>query len=147
MKASQFIMAKGLINENEDLIKYAEAIEGTEYDIEFMTKEAAPLFAALKAGGKMLMTNNVIRNAAIGTGVGAVAGAANAQEGQRMSGALKGGLIGAAVGGLGTAGKNIYNLKQTMPNVGVGQLIAGQGKKVLNTAQRAGNVFQTTMKP
>ena len=63
----------------------------------------------LLSAGSTLMKNNVFRNAAIGSGIGAVTGAAQANSGERISGAFKGGLLGGTVGGLGTYGKNVFN--------------------------------------
>ena len=113
MKASEYLLAKAIENNDFELSKLASEIKDTDQDIEFLTKEAS-IFKGLLTAGKGLMSNNTVRNAAIGTGVGAVAGAATAEKGNRLSGALKGSLVGGALGGGVTAGKNIFNTAKEM---------------------------------
>ena len=116
----------------------------------YINKEAGlwdGLGKALWAGGKSLMRNNVIRNAAIGAGTGAAVGAVNAQPGQRMSGALKGGLLGGAIGGVGTFGKNVYQASKIQGPLMPGQSKWGQALKtawnpVKNTGHSASEAFQ-----
>ena len=108
MKASEYLLAKAIENNDFELSKLASEIKDTDQDIEFLTKEAS-IFKGLLTAGKGLMSNNTVRNAAIGTGVGAIAGATTAEKGNRLSGALKGSLVGGALGGGVTAGKNIFN--------------------------------------
>lgn len=79
-----------------------------------LIKIAAPWGAFLSASKKML-GNKVIRNAAIGGTAGAIGGAINSEDGHRLSGSFKGGLLGAAIGGGSTAGFNISkNIKNGM---------------------------------
>lgn len=113
MKASEYLLAKAIENNDFELSKLASEIKDTDQDIEFLTKEAS-IFKGLLTAGKGLMSNNTVRNAAIGTGVGAIAGAATAEKGNRLSGALKGSLAGGALGGGVTAGKNIFNTAKEM---------------------------------
>lgn len=113
MKASEYLLAKAIENNDFELSKLASEIKDTDQDIEFLTKEAS-IFKGLLTAGKGLMSNNTVRNAAIGTGVGAIAGAATAEKGNRLSGALKGSLVGGALGGGVTAGKNIFNTAKEM---------------------------------
>ena len=137
MKASDYLLAKAIEKNDFELSKLASEIKDTDQDIEFLTKEAGlwdGVGKGLFAAGKRLMTNNTIRNAAIGSGVGAVSGAANAGEGNRLSGALKGGLLGGAVGGVGTFGKEVYKASKIQ-----GPLMNGQSKW--------GQAFKTAFKP
>ena len=113
MKASEYLLAKAIENNDFELSKLASEIKDTDQDIEFLTKEAS-IFKGLLTAGKGLMSNNTVRNAAIGTGVGAVVGNATAEKGNRLSGALKGSLVGGALGGGVTAGKNIFNTAKEM---------------------------------
>lgn len=127
MKASEFLMAKALEYDDFRLTKAASELHGTEKDIDFIIKDAGILNGALVTAGKSLLENKVVRNAAIGTGVGAVAGAAKAGDGNRMQGALKGGLIGGVLGGGATYGKQVFNtyknLQIAAPNAGTGNLV------------------------
>ena len=103
-----------------------------------MEKEAGLWDGILKGGlaaGKTLMGNNTIRNAAIGTGVGAVTNAVNANPGERWSGALKGGLIGGALGGAATAGSNIY--KSMKPGMGFGSALKQEGNAIKSSLLQA----------
>ena len=137
MKASDYLLAKAIEKNDFELSKLASEIKDTDQDIEFLTKEAGlwdGVGKGLFAAGRRLMTNNTIRNAAIGSGVGAVSGAANAGEGNRLSGALKGGLLGGAVGGVGTFGKEVYKASKIQ-----GPLMNGQSKW--------GQAFKTAFKP
>lgn len=70
--------------------------------ISFTLEKKAGLLDTAMYAGKALMKSKVVRNAAIGAGVGAIGGAATAAPGQGLKGALKGGLLGAAAGGVGT---------------------------------------------
>jgi hypothetical protein len=71
-----------------------------------LEKHAGLLDTALSVGSK-LMAIPTVRNAAIGAGTGALAGAVTAKPGETLSGALKGGAIGGLAGGVGTLGKNV----------------------------------------
>lgn len=88
----------------------------------------------LLAAGKYAMGNKVIRNAAIGAGIGAVGGAIKGGEGNRMSGAIKGGLLGSVVGGGGTYGKELYKNYNLLKNVNPGA----------KTQQLLGSAFKST---
>lgn len=99
------------------------------------------------AGGKALMTNNTLRNAAIGAGTGAVVGGLGGIKNDNvMGGALKGALGGGLVGGLGTAAKNIAgNMKPSMgPGMSFGGALQQEAKLVTNTAKNAVDVGKTT---
>ena len=80
------------------------------------------IIKAVGAGaGKLMASSNVVRNAAIGTGVGAAVGAINANPGERMSGALKGAATGGAIAGIGTYGKNVLTTAKTFAPTIVGK--------------------------
>lgn len=107
-----------------------EAIQAFRSALE---KEASPL----RALGRYL-TESPARTALIGAGVGAVGGAAMAQPGEGVEGALRGAVGGAAAGGL--AGGTGRALRDT-------RLLAGRplgvGETVLETGRRFGrNVEQ-----
>lgn len=109
MKASEYIMAKALQYDDFRLTKIAQELYGTEADVDYIDKNAG-LASGLLAAGSQLLKSNVVRNAAIGAGTGAISGAISAPSGQGLSGAVKGGLIGAVAGGIGTAGLNVARL-------------------------------------
>ena len=140
MKASEYLLAKAIENNDFELSKLASEIKDTDQDIEFLTKEAS-IFKGLLTAGKGLMSNNTVRNAAIGTGVGTIAGAATAEKGNRVSGALKGGLLGGVIGGGATAGKNIYKNYSNFKGLATGadgKLVSGVSKSGL-----LGEAFKT----
>jgi hypothetical protein len=90
----------------------------------------------LLAAGKSLMTNNTIKNAAIGAGVGAISGAVAAPKGDTLKGALKGAATGGLVGGATTAGMNIYkNMKPEM----------GSGMSFVDAVKNEGNLLKNTV--
>ena len=112
-----------------------------------LVKIAAPIGALVSAGmsaGKVLLKNNVVRNTLIGGGIGAVTGAATAQDGQRLSGAFKGGLIGSTAGGVGTAGFKMY--KNMTPAVGPKPTFMGalrsEGASLKNTFSATSDRFK-----
>ena len=92
---------------------------------------------AVSAGSK-LMQNSTIRNAAIGAGTGAVVGAVTAPQGQSLSNAVKGGLIGGATGGLGTLAAGGVASKQMGGTFmqGVKQRAMGAGDILKNTLKK-----------
>jgi hypothetical protein len=127
MKASEFFKGKARQHKDERLMKIASMLEGSEDDFELMTKVAF-LPAGLATGITKLLSNPIMRNAAIGAGTGAAAGAVNARPGERLSGALTGGAVGGAIGGLGTAGKNVY--QATSKGAPLGAAIKAQGQSL-----------------
>lgn len=102
-------------------------------------KVANPLLTGLLAGGKALLNNTTIRNAAIGAGVGAIGGAMNAGEGNRMSGALKGGLVGGAIGGVGTMGVGVA--KGVQHGGVAGNIVQKQIGRIGSTLTKAKGAF------
>jgi len=85
-------------------------------------KTAIDLGRAAKSGVKMLKNPAVIRNAAVGAGAGAVAGAANNSE-DRLGGALRGAVLGAGAGGIGTMAHKAYKTTNRF-NSGLGKKVA-----------------------
>lgn len=136
MKASEFFKAKAEQHNDEAFLKIASALKGTENDFEIMTKISS-ILPMLASAGKTLMSNSTLRNAAIGVGTGAVASAATAQPGGRISAALKGAAVGGAVGGLGTVAANTYQASRA--GVPLRQALQTQGQAVKGTLQDATN--------
>lgn len=146
MKSSEFIMAKALEYDNFELTKIAHELYGTDKDIDFLTKEAAnPLFTGLLSAGRKLLQNNVTRNALIGSGVGAVMGGSNAEQGNKIKSTLKGALLGGTIGGVGTYASNVNKLmKPAMgPGLGLKQAMKIEGTNVLNSVKD----FSSQLKP
>ena len=143
MKASEYLLAKAIENNDFELTKLAANIKGTSEDIEFLTKEAGLLDSALKVGGNLLR-NNVVKNTLISSGVGAAAGTATAEKGQKMSGAIKGGLIGATLGGGGTFAKNINSqikaMKAAGKEISLSKAITDQATNVGKSVKSAFNL-------
>lgn len=105
MLTSEYLFNLAIEHDDAELTKIASEIQFTSNDVEFDKEAGIP--SALWAGTKALLGNKTIKSIAIGSGIGAVGGAANAEDGKRMSGALKGGLIGGVAGGAFGAGRNI----------------------------------------
>ena len=122
MKLSEYLMAKALQHDDFELTKMAQDLYGTNEDIAILIKEAAimPILGGLARAGSSLLRNNIIKNTAISTGVGAVAGAATAEKGNRLSGALKGGLVGGALGSGATVGAGVLKAKAGGMTIGAG---------------------------
>jgi hypothetical protein len=139
MKASEFLMAKALEHDDFQLTKIAQDLYGTEEDIDYIDKEAG-IASGLLAAGSQLLKSNVIRNAAIGAGVGSLTGAASAQSGNRLAGAFKGGLIGAVTGGIGSASTNILKTMKT-PGVTFNRALAQEGNNITAVGTKASRAF------
>ena len=142
MKISEFIMAKALEYDDFSLTKIAQELYETENDKEYMDKEGA-IGSVLLSAGKALLGNNTVRNAVIGMGTGAVSGAVNAGEGNRLSGALKGAAIGGAVGGLATGGMNVAKTMKANP----GSTFMQAAKQEVGAVGSSLKTFGSTVKP
>lgn len=141
MKLSEYLMAKALQHDNFELTKMAQNLHGTNEDVDVMVKEAvAPMLGGLVRAGSSLLKNRIIKNTAISTGVGAAAGAMTAEKGQRLSGALKGGMLGTALGAGGTVGSNL--LKATSKGATVTQSLSSQFSGLKNTFANLGKNYQ-----
>lgn len=125
MKASEFLMAKALEYDDFSLTKIAQELYESDADFEYI-KEAGMIGSTLLSAGKNLLSNNVVKNTAIGMGTGAIAGAAAGGEGNRLSGALKGAALGGAAGGLVTGGMNVRNMMKSTPGLGLGKAIGAE---------------------
>jgi uncharacterized membrane protein len=146
MKASEFLMAKALEHDDFRLTKIASELHETENDFEYvMTKEAGPIFSTLLSAGKVLMANNTVKNMAVGAGIGALTGAANAGEGNRLSGALKGAALGGATSGLVTGGTNVSKVMKANPGVGLGKAIGQEAGAVSGAFKTFGQQIKPLM--
>ena len=152
MLLSEILNQKAIEDDCPELQKFASAIQFTDDDKEILEKDASMWGSAgkaLMAGAKGLMSSTVVRNAAVGAGVGAVGGAINAEPGSRLAGAAKGGLIGGAIAGAGTLGSNV--IKSTSSGMGLraavrqeGGLIASAGRKAVLGGKEAYQIGQGT---
>ena len=83
-------------------------------------KTAFNAMPALQRAGQFAMKQAknpaVIRNAAIGAGGGAIAGAAN-NENDRLGGGLKGAVLGGLAGGAGTIGAKGFKANQKLQGI------------------------------
>jgi dihydroxyacetone kinase DhaKLM complex PTS-EIIA-like component DhaM len=147
MRISEFIMTKALQLDDFRLTKIAQELYDTEADKEYVLKEAGLLDGGLMAAGKALLANKttgaIVRNAGVAAVGGAVAGAANADEGNRISGALKGGILGGVVGGAGTYASQVLKRTGTVAAQNL-KMTTAAGAAPASTLQNLGAATQQT---